>query len=117
MHAIDNDEEAVRNTLNNAQLNQIDDIFVSKKYLGQLDSTNKFDVVFSNIQTNTLIQNAYILCNLVNRNGKLILSGILKNESSMIHQEYGKLLNKMKINFELISEDMNEWNLSVFEFR
>ena len=86
-------------------------------YLGDLESANKFDVVFSNIQTDTLIQNASILCNLVNKNGKLILSGILKNESNKIHQEYGKLLNEMKINFDLISEDKNEWNLSVFEFR
>ena len=117
VHAIDNDEEAVRNTLKNAQLNQIDDIVVSKLYLGDLESANKFDVVFSNIQTDTLIQNASILCNLVNKNGKLILSGILKNESNKIHQEYGKLLNEMKINFDLISEDKNEWNLSVFEFR
>lgn len=85
--AIDNDPAALENARENAALNQISGLRFS---LARVETfRRRLDLVTANILSSTLIRMAPTLCRLVNRDGRLILGGILARERSAVLKHYG----------------------------
>ena len=92
---IDNDHQALRNAERNKQLNSMEiDFFHTDNYPGSL----KYDIVIANILLNTIIGLKETLLSSLNPNGKLILTGVLKDQA-----------------IELISAFSPDINLSIIE--
>jgi ribosomal protein L11 methyltransferase len=72
--AIDVDEWAYRNALENVRLNGIENIDVLHGDARLLGSQT-FDVIFANINRNILLQDIPAYAKVLNRGGKLLLSG------------------------------------------
>ena len=81
--AIDNDEWAYRNSIDNVAKNKASEISV---YQGDaaLLSSKKFDVIFANINKNILLADMKIYLESLNKNGELFMSGFYKNDLSDI---------------------------------
>ena len=88
--AIDNDEWAYRNALDNIRLNDENDIIVE---LGDANSLNdrQFDVILANINRNILLRDMkeYVKC-LVN-GGKIFFSGFYEEDLVLITKEAERL--------------------------
>ena len=88
--AIDNDEWAYRNALDNIRLNDENDIVVE---LGDANSLNdrQFDVILANINRNILLRDMkeYVKC-LVN-DGKIFFSGFYEEDLVLITKEAERL--------------------------
>ena len=88
--AIDNDEWAYRNALDNIRLNNENDIIVE---LGDANSLNdrQFDVILANINRNILLRDMkeYVKC-LVN-GGKIFFSGFYEEDLVLITKEAERL--------------------------
>ncbi len=85
---IDIDHVAVETANQNAKQNQVESRFKAQhleEFLNFRESASvEGDIVVANILTNTLIENAQILKELVADRGSLILSGIMVNQSQMV---------------------------------
>ncbi len=81
--AIDNDEWAYRNTVDNVNKNNCDRI---KVYQGDaaLLSNKKFDIIFANINKNILLADMETYTKSLNKEGKLFMSGFYENDLSDI---------------------------------
>lgn len=81
--AIDIDEWSFNNTLENAELNQIDNIRV---LLGDADllTDQSFDLILANIQRNILLQDMEVYRKVLNPGGKLIMSGFYMTDLDAI---------------------------------
>ena len=88
--AIDNDEWAYRNALDNVRLNDENDIVVE---LGDANSLNNrlFDLVLANINRNILLRDMkeYVKC--LNDGGKIFFSGFYEEELVLISKEAERL--------------------------
>jgi len=82
---IDNDPIALKVAGKNAFLNNVNVTF-SKKPAGKI--TGVFETVVANIQSNTLLSISSLLTEKVKPGGFLVLSGILKEEISLIREAY-----------------------------
>ncbi len=88
--AIDNDEWAYKNAIENIETNKCSRIEVA---LGDasLLSNYKFDIILANINLNILLNDLGIYKSSLNSNGIILMSGILKNDVESIankaHQE------------------------------
>lgn len=106
--AIDNDEWAYRNALDNIKMNDENDIIVE---LGDANSLNnrQFDVIIANINRNILLRDMkeYVKC--LKKNGKIFFSGFYESDLVLIKKEAERLglsyLNHVK---------KNEWTAAVF---
>lgn len=106
--AIDNDEWAYRNALDNVKLNDENEIVVE---LGDANSLNnrQFDIIIANINRNILLRDMreYVKC--LKKGGKIFFSGFYEADLQLIRNEAERLgltyLNHIK---------KNEWTAAVF---
>lgn len=106
--AIDNDEWAYRNALDNVKLNDENDIIVE---LGDADSLNdrQFDIIIANINRNILLRDMHEYVKCLKKNGKIFFSGFYEADLQLIIDEAERLgltySNHIK---------ENEWTAAVF---
>ncbi len=83
--AVDIELEAFRNTLENTQINNTDNIHVLH---GTLDAVldSGYDVILANINRNIILESLETLHHKLKRNGTLLISGILKQDEDFIRQ-------------------------------
>lgn len=101
--AIDNDEWAYNNSLENILKNNEPDINVILGDANSLTNLN-FDVIIANINRNILLNDIKLYANSLNDNGILLMSGFYEQDIPAIKEECGKY----NLNFDrYISE--NNW--------
>lgn len=106
--AIDNDEWAYRNTLDNVQKNNVGDISV---YHGDatLLSGHEYDIVLANINRNILLNDMNEYIRTLSSNGQLLMSGFYERDLAVIRQKAESL--GMKYQRHLVK---NDWVAAVF---
>ncbi len=108
--AVDNNEWAYQNTLDNIKLNDIyDQISVE---LGEIDLMDgkQFDIILANINKPIIIDNIPLFFRTLNKGGLLIVSGILENDINDVIKEANNYF------FNLIStRSKNDWICAVFQ--
>lgn len=82
IEAIDIEEEAVANSLENFKINNCKKIQVSKGDLSVVE--NKFDVIIANINRNVILASIPTLVSLLNPEGLLFTSGFLNIDYQLI---------------------------------
>lgn len=107
--AIDNDEWAFRNALENVELNSAGNVTVE---LGDISSiTNKdFDIVVANINRNVLLDNMSALSAGVRSSGMLVLSGFYSEDVHIIR----KRAEEEGLGFKDY-KSLNNWTIVWFE--
>ena len=106
--AIDNDEWAYRNALDNVKLNDENEIVVE---LGDANSLNnrQFDIIIANINRNILLRDMHEYVKCLKKGGKIFFSGFYEADLQLIRNEAERLclsyLNHIK---------KNEWTAAVF---
>lgn len=81
--AIDIDEWSYNGTMENAQLNKIENIEV-KLGDSSLLGNEKYDFIFANIQRNVLLADIPVYSKCLHKNGKIFLSGYYENDMNVI---------------------------------
>lgn len=109
--AIDIDENAYENTLENVEKNNCSNI-TSRK--GILSNTNEkdFDIILANINRNVILNSLQSLFHQLNLTGKLIISGFLTQDKAKVQaaiDKYGFILVSVK--------EKNNWLCFVLERR
>ncbi|HRI46424.1 MAG TPA: 50S ribosomal protein L11 methyltransferase [Ignavibacteriaceae bacterium] len=108
--AVDNDEWCLDNGIENARLNDVENLLQVK--LGEIKDIEDsgFDLILANIQRNVLLPIAPQICERVKNDGLIILSGLLIDDEKVIVEKYStfgfKLLEKSR---------MDEWIALVFQ--
>jgi len=92
--AIDNDPAALENARENAALNRVSGVRFSAARVETF--RRQFDLVTANILSSTLITMAPTLSPLINRDGRLILGGILARERTAVLKHYGPPLRLIR---------------------
>ncbi|GIV43574.1 MAG: ribosomal protein L11 methyltransferase [Bacteroidia bacterium] len=87
--AIDIDEWATENALENCSLNQCDNIEILTGDASLLPG-RKFDVIIANINRNILLQDMHQYADCLNNNGILLLSGFYEEDIPVLLQEAAK---------------------------
>lgn len=106
--AIDNDEWAYRNALDNIKLNDENEIVVE---LGDANSLNnrQFDIIIANINRNILLRDMHEYVKCLKKGGKIFFSGFYEADLQLIKNEAERLglsyLNHIK---------ENDWTAAVF---
>ncbi len=106
--AIDNDEWAFNNALENVQSNNFPDIEV---LLGDssLLTGRKYDIVFANINRNILLSDIPAYSKSMNNRGKLFVSGFYSEDLPMIEAK------ALKVGLSIMSNRMeNNWTAACF---
>ncbi len=108
--AFDNDEWCKINGEENKNLNQIsEELEIVLGEIGDIHQTN-FDLILANINTHILIDIKNQLAEKLKYGGKLILSGLLNTDKSLITEHF------QSEKLQKIDEDSeNEWSLLVFQ--
>ena len=106
---LDNDEDAIRISRENAAINQLaDKVSFRVADLYKLGTTaDKFDCILANIQADVLISNALNIISLANFQSTIILSGILASEIEDVIETFNQL--SPENSFELSIKEMGEW--------
>ena len=81
--AVDIEREAYDNTLENAQINNVDNIQVYHGTLNNILDSN-YDLILANINRNVILDSLAVLAEKIKRNGVLLLSGILKEDAPIL---------------------------------
>lgn len=103
--AVDNDEWAYENTVENVKTNKQSSIDVR---LGGSETIkgNLFDVIIANINRNILLQNMTAYCETLKIGGSILFSGFFSSDVDLL------MLEAKKHNLRLIyTTDKNEWTL------
>jgi ribosomal protein L11 methyltransferase len=107
--AIDNDKWAVENTIENVEINQLNNIEVimgSKENIPE----KKFDIIFANINRNILLDQLDAYAEAIVRKGLLLISGILVEDNEMMKEK------AEMAGFHLLkTESLKNWLLLMFE--
>lgn len=106
--AIDNDEWAYRNALDNVKLNDENEIIVE---LGDANSLNdrQFDIIIANINRNILLRDMHEYVKCLKKGGKIFFSGFYEADLQLIRNEAERLgLSYL----DHIKE--NDWTAAVF---
>lgn len=105
--AIDNDEWAYTNAVENCERNNVDIEVV----LGDANhiKSNKFDVIIANINRNILLRDMQFYVKALNTNGLLLLSGFFTVDKEVLTKEANKL--GLTLTFE---NTKNEWTMLEF---
>jgi len=108
--AIDMQEEAIDNTIEQMLLNEIPaiDIAVEQSDITFLDE-KPYDIILANINRHVLLSKTEDIHKRLKSNGLLIMSGILKSDEKKILSQYGSMGFELKD-----SKCQGEWCL--FEF-
>jgi ribosomal protein L11 methyltransferase len=97
--AIDNDEWSIKNAKENLEKNNTSLINL---YRSSDIPNNEFDIVLANINRNVLLEYAATLVNIQSASGKLLISGLLKEDEKIIVEAFNilKFQNmKQKLNW------------------
>ena len=89
--ATDIDSDAVEVTLFNARINNVSELIKCYKLNGVKNSVlqkNTFDLIFANILAGPLIKLSADIVDILCPNGKVILSGILDNQSDLVTRAF-----------------------------
>ncbi len=86
--AIDLDENAVQNALENFRLNSLDNIRAVCKGLDQLDETG-YDMIMANINRNVLYEHMDKIAGIAGKNALLLLSGVYEADTRSITERAG----------------------------
>jgi ribosomal protein L11 methyltransferase len=108
--AVDNDEWAYKNTLENIFRNKVQNTDV---ILGEIDDviTDKFDIILSNITKNINLQYLHHYGKMMEKNGRLIVSGFFESDLEDIKNE------AIKHGFKLLSnKTTNNWTAAIFTY-
>lgn len=109
--AIDNDEWAYANTLENLERNHISNAIAiqgGKEAIPQI----KFDMILANINRNVLLDQLEDYSHVLKNGGKLFMSGFYKEGLSVLKQ----VANKLNVEF-ITCKALNLWCAAVFEMR
>jgi ribosomal protein L11 methyltransferase len=101
--ALDNDPESINNIRHNIQLNNVENINPILGEIGMVDN-QKFDVILANINFEVLSNRAAKIVSLLKKSGRIILSGILIEETERIFTRFDECGLKVLKKFE-----KNEW--------
>ncbi|MDR1161127.1 MAG: 50S ribosomal protein L11 methyltransferase [Tannerellaceae bacterium] len=85
--AVDIDEWACRNALDNIRINQTTDIEVIEGGAGQIPASGKFDVVLANINRNILLNDIKAYASCMKKEACLLMSGFYKEDIPLIEDE------------------------------
>lgn len=83
--AIDIEEWAFKNSLENCEINNVKNISVFKGDVSLIKEM-KFDIIFANINRNILLNDLHSYSNSLNSGGDILLSGILVSDKEIINQ-------------------------------
>ncbi|MEC8419562.1 MAG: 50S ribosomal protein L11 methyltransferase [Verrucomicrobiota bacterium] len=115
IHGIDNDENAIQNSLYNSSLNfNCSDIKFEKLCLHSMRKST-YNCIVANIQSDVLIKNASKLICLLKSNGILILSGILNYEAEDVSKAFNKVLDSFNFASKQNLSAKNEWCAIFYE--
>jgi ribosomal protein L11 methyltransferase len=89
--AIDIEHESFTNMSENFLINSVKNVRAIHGTLDNLDPKGLYDVILANINRNVLLQSAQELYALLKVEGKLLLSGILLEDTEMILSVYTSL--------------------------
>ena len=107
--ALDTDEWAFKNSMENLGLNSCKNIEVKSCSINQISNQKQFDLILANINTNVLINSFSEMISFLRKDGILILSGFYSSDFTKINKEAClfkcSLINKF--------ED-NDWQCVVF---
>ena len=109
--AIDNDNDAVRISEENALLNQVNNVKFEKQNLEYYCSNNTYDIVVANIQSDILIEQNKRIINSTKPDSTLLLSGILKKEVHTVQHAYNEEISRQKMPYDSRIVDDGEWSL------
>ena len=117
VHGIDNDSDAIENSLLNAKNNGLESkIVFQKEDLNSL-TLYTYGCVVANIQSDILLEYSDKIINSVDKtSGILILSGILNYEIEDVTKHFQKLLNERKLKFSLNKDEKGEWAAILINF-
>ncbi len=101
--AIDIDEWAYNNSLENITLNNISNIEVKQGDRTLIKDEN-FDIILANINRNILLNDINYYSKCLNKNGLLIMSGFYSNDLNIIENEANK--NELKL---IDKKEKNNW--------
>ncbi len=85
--AIDIDEWCVRNSLENIELNRVDNIEVFQGDASSLKDKGPFDIIIANINRNILLNDMKHYVSRMNQGGSLLMSGFYANDIPVIQAE------------------------------
>lgn len=85
--AIDIDEWCVRNSLENIELNRVDNIDVFQGDASSLKDKGPFDIIIANINRNILLNDMKHYVSRMNQGGSLLMSGFYANDIPAIQAE------------------------------
>lgn len=83
--AIDNDEWSIENSRENIEQNQCNKIRIELR--NNADVHQSFDLILANINRNVILDNFSILSSQINKNGFLLLSGLLAEDEARMVME------------------------------
>ncbi len=107
--AVDIEIQSFENTLENAQNNKINNIKVIHGTLENIEDSS-YGIILANINRNVILNSMESLYGRLVKNGKLIVSGILKQDKSLV------LEKAADIGFRLNNTvQKNKWICSIFE--
>ncbi|MDG1475612.1 MAG: 50S ribosomal protein L11 methyltransferase [Vicingaceae bacterium] len=105
VEAIDIDEWAYNNTLENVRNNNCNEIIVEMGGIEKISNT-MFDVFIANINRNILLNDMSKYVDVLKSNGSLLLSGFFSSDKEMLLDAATKL--NMELNY---SESKNDWTM------
>ena len=105
--AIDNDEWSIENAKENVSRNNCTNIDLSLN--DNPDGDESFDIILANINKNVILTYLFVLAKRLNNGGKLLLSGLLKEDEEDIKQA----ANQFKIK-HINTFHKNNWICLVF---
>jgi len=107
--AIDNDEWAYRNALDNIKLNGENEIIVE---LGDANSLNnrQFDIIIANINRNILLRDMHEYVKCLKKDGKIFFSGFYEADLRLIREE----AERCGLVYSCHIKE-NEWTAAVFK--
>ncbi len=105
--AIDNDEWSIDNSKENIAKNGCDKIKVEQRSDANVQQC--FDVILANINRNIILDNLSFLSSQLNRNGTLLLSGLLAEDEGIILAEAARYGLKHQG-----TQNLHQWSLLCF---
>jgi ribosomal protein L11 methyltransferase len=107
--AVDIEEPAYENTIENAKINQVENIAIFHGTLSAIQQTN-FDIILANINRNVILESLPALYEKLNVSGIVLVSGILLEDQQLV-------INKaLDSGFRLeYKQEKGEW--TCFDFR
>ncbi len=86
VEAFDIDNWAIENTIENAALNQVEDLEVRQSNLEEW-TPGAYDLILANINRNVILSSLSTLYAKLNKGGELLISGILHEDNDLVKQE------------------------------